>query len=772
MLRAFLLIPFLIAHSLSAQSDQRIGQWKSFMSHSTGNFVAQSPEHIYFGTNGGLIAIDKTNEEVEFITRVEGLSGLAVQSLAWDSKRGQLLIAYTTSNLDLYDPKTRTVTNFPDIMRNTRILGDRFVYRMYMPEGSDFVYLACGFGIVELDLKKKEFGFTTFTGIPVYETALFQNKLYAATESGVYQIEYDKTRFNPSDFGQWTLVPVFGTSSYSALSNFNGKLYLGSGTKVLSWTGDTNPIVVAEQPGYSVQYLSPGTNQMLAGYQCKNNCDGALFSIDKSNQVSKLDASCVPRPVYGLVDEKGRGWFADRFQAFRSNTALNQACSFKYYNTPLTPNSTDIALAGDRLYVAAGGINASYSYLFRGDGFFSYVDGIWRSYHRGNNEVIRNADLIDMYKLAVDPLSNILYVATYWGGLMQCDMTNAAQPVIKIYDRSNSSLQGTQGDVARTRVGGLTYDRQGNLWMSNYLAERPISVKKTDGTWKSFAVPTGPNVLACASDSSGFLWFSVIGQGLLVYDPGANIDLATDDRIKVFNNSNSVMESNIINAMATDLDGSIWVGTNNGVYVYECGESVFDPACKGSKRIVVQQGLGSNLLNGEDVQAIAIDGANRKWFGSRNGIFVQSAAGDQQVARYTIDNSPLFDNLITVLRYDPNTGIMYVGTGSGIQSIRTDATAGGRSNTFSAVYVFPNPVRPEYIGPITLQGMRRNSNIKITDFNGLVVHQGKSNGGTYVWNGLDLSGHRVQSGVYLALISAGDGFEKPDTKVVKIAVIR
>jgi len=771
-LRLILPIYFIVLTALSAQSDQRIGQWKSYMSHSTGNFVTQSPQHIYFGTNGGLVAIDKSNEEVKFITRVEGLSGLAVQSMTWDFKHNQLLIAYTNSNLDLYNPETGVVINFPDIMRNTRILGDRFIYRMYMPEGSDFAYLACGFGITELDLKKKEFGFTTFTGIPVYEVSLFKNKLYAATESGVYQINYDKTKVNPSDFGQWSPVPVFGTSPFTAISNFNGNIYLGSGEHVWSWDGVGNPSIVINDPGYSVQYLSPGANQLLAGYQCRNNCDGALFSLDKQNNVINLDASCVPRPLYGIIDDQGRGWFADRFQAFRSNTSLTQSCTFKYFNTPLTPNSTDIALAGNRIYVAAGGIDASYSYLFRGDGFFSYADGIWRSYHRGNNEVIRNADLVDMYKMASDPVSNKLYVGTYWGGLMQCDMTDATKPLIKIFDKTNSSLQGTQGDVARTRIGGLTFDRNGNLWMSNYLAERPISVMKTDGTWKSFSVPTGSNLLACATDSSGYLWFSVIGQGLIVYDPGENIDLTTDDRIRVFNNSNSVMESNVINSLASDSDGSTWVGTNNGVYVFECGESVFEPDCKGSKRIVIQQGLGSNLLNGEDVQAIAIDGANRKWFGSRNGIFVQSSAGDQQIARYTIENSPLFDNLITVLRYDPLTGIMYVGTGSGIQSLRTDATAGSRSNTFSEIYAFPNPVRPEYSGPITVLGIRRNSNIKVTDFNGQVVHQGKSNGGTYVWNGLDLAGSRIVSGVYFVLISAGDGFEKPDTKIVKIAVIK
>ena len=142
------------------------------------------------------------------------------------------------------------------------------------------------------------------------------------------------------------------------------------------------------------------------------------------------------------------------------------------------------------------------------------------------------------------------------------------------------------------------------------------------------------------------------------------------------------------------------------------------------------------------------------------------------VAQYTVDNSPLYDNLISVLRYEPLTGEMLIGTGSGIQSIRTDATAGARNNRAGDIYAFPNPVRPEYTGPITIQGMRKNSNIKITDFNGQLVYQGKSNGGTYVWYGLDLNDRKVASGIYVAWISAGDGFEKPDTRTINIAIVR
>ncbi|MEO5583593.1 MAG: hypothetical protein ABIR66_12950, partial [Saprospiraceae bacterium] len=518
-----------------AQSDVRIGQWKSYMSHSSGNYVTQSPEDVYFGTNGGIVTIHKSNEEISYLTKVEGLSDISVQTLAWAGKQNRLIIGYQNSNLDLYDPSKNEIINLPDILRNQRILGDRIIYSIHIPTGSDFAYLSCGFGIVELNLSKNEFGFTAFTGIQVYEVVFFNNQLIAATESGVYAIPYDKVKYNMSDFGQWTLINKFGTSPYQAMAVFNGRLYLGSGDKVYSWDGievNSTLTLIQGQPDHQVQYLSAGNETLLAGYICKNNCDGLLYLINKENKVQTLSASCVPRPLYGIVDEKGKGWFADRFQAFRSNAKITDGCSFKYFNTPLTPYSTDIALDGDRVYIASGGIDASYTYLFRGDGFFSLVDGIWRFYNRGNQAEMQKEDLVDLYKMAVNTSTAKLFIGTFWGGLMECTMKDPDKPVIKVWNKTNSSLQGGNGDIARTRIGGLTFDLDGNLWMTNYLAEKPISVYKKDGTWKNFSSPSSNYLLACATDSAGYIWMSAIGLGIMVFDPGKNIDNISDDRYK------------------------------------------------------------------------------------------------------------------------------------------------------------------------------------------------------------------------------------------------
>ena len=399
------------------------------------------------------------------------------------------------------------------------------------------------------------------------------------------------------------------------------------------------------------------------------------------------------------------------------------------------------------------------------------IDGIWRYYNRGNNKDIQKADLIDLYKMAIDPVDGTLYIGTYWGGLLQCNMDDPDKPVIKIFDKSNSSLQGTVGDAARTRIGGLTYDRQGNLWMSNYLAERPISVMKKDGSWKSFSTPSNTNLLACSADSVGYLWFSSIGQGLVVYDPGTDVDATSDDRYKIFTSSNSVLETNIINTIATDLDGSVWVGTNKGVFVFECGESIFESSCTGSKRVIVQQDLGGSLLGSEDVQCIAIDGANRKWFGTKNGVYVMNASADVQVHLFTTKNSPLMSDNILDIAIDPKNGDAWIGTESGLQVYRSEAIA-AKDNFTETPLVFPNPVEPGYDGPIAIKGLARDARVKITDISGKLVFEAISVGGQLIWDGKDYKARAVKSGTYLVFANTTKDFEKSEAALTKIVIVR
>jgi hypothetical protein len=165
------------------------------------------------------------------------------------------------------------------------------------------------------------------------------------------------------------------------------------------------------------------------------------------------------------------------------------------------------------------------------------------------------------------------------------------------------------------------------------------------------------------------------------------------------------------------------------------------------------------------VKAIAIDGDNRKWFGTeRAGVFLLSEDGTKQIEHFTEENSPLFSNNITSLAYNGKTGEIFIGTAKGLISYKSTATEGGETNT--EVYAYPNPVRPGYNGPIAIKGLVRDAIVKITDIYGNVVYETRAEGGQAIWNGANFDGRRANTGVYMVFISTDDGQDEMVTKIL------
>ena len=223
-------------------------------------------------------------------------------------------------------------------------------------------------------------------------------------------------------------------------------------------------------------------------------------------------------------------------------------------------------------------------------------------------------------------------------------------------------------------------------------------------------------------------------------------------------------------SIAVDLDGDVWIGTQQGTVSFECGSNVFDNNCKGSRRIVNVGGFNGYLLENEEVRSIAVDGANRKWFGTATGIFVQSASGETEEAHFTSTNSPLLDNSINDIAINQLSGEVWIGTGKGLVSYRAEATQGTALNSEKA-YAYPNPVQPDYDGPIAIYGLARDANVKITDVSGNLVYEGKALGGQAVWNGRDYLGRRAASGVYLVFATSSESFESPDAIITKVVIL-
>ncbi len=324
-------------------------------------------------------------------------------------------------------------------------------------------------------------------------------------------------------------------------------------------------------------------------------------------------------------------------------------------------------------------------------------------------------------------------------------------------------------------MASLAFDKDNNLWMSNHRAARPISVLKKDGTWQNFAPSCDlTEIHQMAIDLSGNKWFVSSNQatGVLVFNEG-NLETNGDERCRVISQSNSKLPSNVTNCLAVDLDGDVWVGTAQGVVIFECGDP-FNTECVGTIRSVERNGFLGELLGTEDVLTISVDGADRKWVGTRNGVYLLSPDGREEIHHFTIDNSPLPDNTVASIGIDSISGEVFFGTLRGIVSYRSDATVGTRFQN-EEVLVFPNPVRPEYEGPIAIKGLTREAVVKITDVHGQLVFETRALGGQAIWDGRDFNGRRAPTGVYLVFAVSNPRFSgftgKPETATAKILFV-
>ncbi len=766
MRHSFLLMLFVLfaSGSLLAQ-DLSIGQWVTHLPQRDARQIVDAGAEIYVLTDVYYFSLNKATGEINKYDKVWGLSDVQVEHLAYCEAEDALIVVYRNTNIDLIIGGN-TIINVSDILRKS-ISGAKEINSVVV-RGS-FAYFATTFGIVVYDVASEEFRDTYIIGdnggqISVQDVAFTTDSIFAITTEGVKKAAL--LGANLANFQNWQNIgtadglptadgrelEVVGDTLYAL---FNDTVYVGFNGAWSFYYADTN-YVLTNIKATGGKLLVLESNSTPSGRVSYEDEAGAWQVIANQNFNIPADALWNDQTL----------WVADEFQGFLKYNGPTDVQSF-VPNGPSSFSITGTTYKDGVLWVAPGGADPNFNYNFNNNGFYSLNDGFWLTYNQFNLPALQ--DVLNVYSVASSPISNKVYFGTFWDGLLEWDGTNLVK-----YNQTNSTLQGAVGDEARTRITGLTFDEAGNLWIANHGANQPLHVLEPGG---DFTVLNTPSIgLGSVSDividDFNRKWIALPQsgtQGILVYDHGADVTSTADDQFKVLNTQlgNGGMHTNEVLTLANDKSGQIWVGTTQGITVFYCAGSVFSQGCDAQRIIVSRDGFNGFLLDNERINDILVDGADRKWVATNSGLWVFSADGTQELGYYNEANSPLLSNNVISLGYDGDEGIVYISTGRGLMSLRTEATEG--TNVYQdPIEVFPNPVRETYNGTIAIKGLPTNAEVRITDLVGQIMYQTQAFGGQAVWDGRDYTGRKAKTGVYLVFSINEDGTESQPTKLLFI----
>jgi hypothetical protein len=769
----FITIIFSLSFSLFAQIP--VGQWREHLPYNKTIALTTDNNRIYCATPYSIFYYEKNDQSIHKFNSINKLSDIGVSAIEFDVFTNTLVIGYENGNIDLMSKDI--VFNMADIKRKP-IIGNKKINHILIQNG--LAYLSTDFAIVVLDIKKKEIKDTYFIGdngksLRINQSLIKDSIYFAATEQGLFYANLNSP--NLADFQNWSRDTTLfnSTSEFSCISQYHDQIitvYKGP-----TYSSDTMYININNTWNKLLPHLT-GPVTVLKGigdtliigfeygmvYYYSNLADS--FLVFDYNQVGT--SAIMPRPNDAIIDKNHVIWIADEVFALVENS---KAWSYKFI-TPSGPYSKfawDMSAENGRLWVVSGGYQVTGSNSYLHQGAYEFYDEIWKSYYPGQTHFLDT--IYDIVSVEINPQnSNEVYLGTWGQGLIKL----VDGKFNKSFDITNSSLQVASNRPGFIGISSMIFDSDGNLWVANTSTPDGISSMSADGKWKSYNLSpfvtedmTGQIVI----DDLNQKWVVLQrGKGILVYNDNSTIDNTSDDRKTLLTGSvgNGALPSSNVFCLAKDHDGEIWVGTAAGVAVFYSPELIFSGNEYDAQQIYVEQsGISQYLLESEEVTSIAIDGANRKWLATRNaGVFLMSSDGTEQIFNFTTENSPILSNNILKIEIDHISGEVYFATENGVISYRSDATLGAEVQ--ENLNVFPNPVRPEYDGLITISGLVNNANIKITDVNGNLVYQATANGGTMTWNGKTTDGSRAATGIYLVFSTNDDGTEKTVSKILFI----
>lgn len=759
---------------------QEANRWMSHISYLNNiQSIQQNGNIIYSLTDGKLFSYNNADESIEPYIKIDG-GNTDIKHIIYSKKHKCLVITRIDANIELlYDDKS--YVNIPDLKNTTQNI-DKTINNIYISE--DYAYIATNFGFITINLSKKEVKESGIFNIPFYSILAYENKLYAATKNGILYINLAD---NVQDFNSWKTQEVsmyytdhsekdstFTDSEIRDILAFKNQLHFfvpnkgifrmenstsvksvinGDGISSMEYTNNDHLIVLGTNAFWDFEDINKST---------KINIDELTSIIPNANKPGEYWASSSGNNL-SLIKLNGDSYEYIKRWIVPSGPVSN-------YPFSLTLQNRQLLVTGGGFFLDRMGNPASISI---------YKDSKWTNIYPSDISGPSGFISQDIVYAISEPTNPNHIFASSWGeGLYEFEGTKFQNR----YDESNSTIEPIPLLNYR-RVSGMVFDKNNNLWLLNSMVENIIKIRLKSGEWTQLYYPeiakASTNPKNIVIDRYSNKWVTSIGDDayLFIFNDNGTIDNTSDDKtIYISKTSNTPfvdqdgkrLTISAIYAIAEDVNGNFWLGTDIGPFVVNNYSNIFSKDVL-FRKIKIERESGSNavtgLLEGVQINAIAIDGANRKWIATQtSGVYLISADNQETLEHFTLDNSPLPSNNVISLAIDSHNGTVYIGTERGLMAYGGVATQG--SESFSNVYAYPNPVRPDYEGSVTVTGLQTNSTVKITDVQGNLINEGRSLGGQYSWNMQNARGRRVDSGVYLVFGSSENGSEGVVTKIM------
>lgn len=783
----FILVFALVAFNLPAQKVG-IGEWDSYFTLTNMYDVVEGPDgKIFWVSELSAMYYDPADQSVTELNKIDGFTQTGFTQLAYNSNTKTVVCAYNDGNIDLLTMDANNKPSFVNMaaIKYSSITGDKKIYSLY--SYNDYVYVSCGFGIVVIDLVNHEVKDTYIIGnsstqIKVNGVAIGADTIYATTDNGIYKAyQYNPFLNYYTAWSKMTSLPAWLVNkTFKAPAYINNRLFIipdntafGTDTMYYRESGVWTKTPLFQGSDYNEVNLAANGNLIFACYNNIGQVSQAITLVD--NVFDYAGSGSSPKANTAIFAADNRYYVADQFKG-------PIQCVNAYAFTSLLPGGTvtssvrRLAATADQLWVAPGHVEGTiFTNTFNTD-FFSVKEGNdWTYIDESTDPILLNS-CYDVMDVTIDPLDPTHVMAGAWSfqGLIEIK----DKKVIALYDETNSILFSPVSYPGFCGVASVLYDKDGNLWCLNGQANKPLVVKTADNNWKAFYLGNEAaerTYFDLAIDENKYVYVPIPTRGanaggLAVYNCNNTITDDSDDQSYYYKNipgSGNLPDADV-RCVSVDLDGEVWVGTTKGPCVIYNPANMFNGGNADAQRILIEQdGNTQILLETEQVNCIRVDGANRKWIGTENsGVFLLSEDGQEQIFHFSQENSPLPSNQVSDIEINPKTGEVFFATANGLISYRGTATESVLQ--FQEVSVFPNPVRPGYTGLIAINGLSRNSDVKITDIAGNIVNVVKSEGGQAVWDGNNIKGQRVKAGIYMFLCAKEDGSDKIAGKVMII----